>query len=203
MPNLIEPISIVIVGGWNPAILQPSWLMRHVFDVPEGETEEVQMAFSPVPGAPPRFTVHELTFVASDDRLMLQINEPSDDNLNLMESKGLRIVEKLPHTPIRAIGQNFLFQIENPSAATLDVFDVRDNLYDRVEYQELASTSIVSSLALDDSVLNLTRTFLDGVVRVKLNFHVETGSVADSKTALTSKLLNHWQIATQVAESYE
>ena len=92
--------SIVVLGAWNPAIITPAWLLQHkVFEV----TSESPPIVLGQPGLP-QIRIGKVTLVADFTKLIVQAEDGSDCG-----SFVARILGLLPHTPIAAIGTNFLF----------------------------------------------------------------------------------------------
>ena len=200
--------SIVIVGSWNPAILQPEWLAHEIFSYPDQERVPVQMELSPRPGLPPRFTIENLTFVPDYERLTItpvtgEGIEIDDTTLNLMEEKALLVLDQLPHTPISAFGQNFEFTEEHPGDALLSVFELNDDFANHAQFTYTsASITVSTALQLDNRVLNFTRIFKDGRVTVKFNFHYKAATTREARDRLSNSIIDNYRIVTQLLESF-
>jgi hypothetical protein len=195
--------NLNMVGAWNPAILQPSWLARHVFRRPEGEQVPVTMAFATIPGAPPKWTIEGITFVPSLDNLLIEPASLEEAALSSAEDKAVTILEMLPHTPIAAFGENFQFMDNQPTPDLLRVFELNDDAGERIEAEnELSSTSITTSLQLSDCLLNLSRQFSDGRLTLKFNFHYETTTAADAAQKLRGSFSRNYGLVTRFLDSY-
>lgn len=200
-----DTTSIVILGAWNPGILQPQWLTRNIFHKPAGQETPVTIAFpvSPHLSEPPRFTIENITFTPSLDRLSITPSGVSADELSSAEEKASTILNSLPHTPVSAFGENFEFIEAHPTKEILQVFDLRDDLSDHLEIKfSNISTNVVSSLKLEDCVLNLTRAFFNGKVHVKFNFHYEVSSAADAVQKLNGSFSRNYDLAIKYLTSY-
>ncbi len=198
-----EATNLVIIGAWNPAILQPSWLGRHVFGIPEGQPLPVKMAFTPIPGAPPKWTIEGITFVPSHDRLFLSPVDLNQDTLSAVETKAIAILNLLHHTPVGAFGQNFHFVDEQPAPELVQIFALNDDAGDRIEPANvLVSTSITTSYAIGNCVLNLTRSFSNGRLDIKFNFHYDTSSAADAVAKLANTFSVNYGLVIKFLQSY-
>jgi hypothetical protein len=204
--------SLVIIGAWNPSILRPDWLAREVFHFPEGSQAPVTMEFAMVPGAPPKFTMGDISFVPMKDRLMLYPKETTQTALADMEAKALEILAQLPHTPVLAFGENFGFIDESPARDQLRVFEVEDLLVQKCTLPfERTTTSITSSLKLGNCTLNLTQSLSGSVLSVKFNFHYENGGgtggklgvASDAVLKLTGTFASNLEIVKQFLSSYD
>lgn len=71
MASVADPPSIIVVGAWNPAILQPAWIAKHLYGIAEGENFPVTVGIPSIPGKPIRFDFGELTIIPAGDRLTL------------------------------------------------------------------------------------------------------------------------------------
>jgi len=206
MASLANQPSIVVVGAWNPAILQPHWLAKEVYEIPEGQEFPATMAFSTDPGAPPKCSIGGISYIASSDRLTVFVEGTEQANLEEAGQRTGSILRSLSHTPVSAMGQNFEFKIEAPSQDLLNVFEINDDLISRVpEAYALQGTSIQSTLRLESGILNLTRAFdvSNGVAYIKFNFHNDLGSAEDAATKLESSFWTNYQIADEILKSYD
>lgn len=182
--------SLVIVGAWNPSILRPDWLAREVFRFPEGSQAPVTMEFAMVPGAPPKFTLGDISFVPMKQRLILYPKETTPTALADVEAKALAILTLLPHTPVVAIGENFEFFDDSPTRDQMRVFEVEDLLVQRCGLPfERTTTSITSSLKLENGTLNLTQSLSGSVLSVKFNFNYENSGANGGKLGIASEAI--------------
>lgn len=179
--------SLILVGAWNPAILSPSWMGREVFDIPAGTEIPVQMEFASVPGAVPRVTIQGISYVPAQDRLSFYINELTLERLETIENYLSRILEILPHTPIRAFGENFEFLEKEPSPDQLRIFELQGNRIQELDFiRDLHSVNIKQSFVLDDCILNLNQILQDGALTIKFNFHYEVENANEARGKLAN-----------------
>jgi len=102
MPLELDLTSVVVLGAWNPAIINPAWLGRYkiVEEVPESLAMEFYTG-----GRRFRFSLGELDWRVDDSRLEIVSRDGRDCG-----SCAARILDLLPHTPIEAVGANFAFR---------------------------------------------------------------------------------------------
>lgn len=192
--------NIVIVGAWNPAIINPPWLTKEVFDIPEEMDEPVKLEVSTNPLDPPKFTIRDVAFVGRRDRLMIIPSNFTEDNFQSVEDKSRIILDKLSHTPITAFGQNFEYLCETASGDDIDVFDFNDNieeLFGTTNYS-LESTAIAKTLRLENHALNFTRILSGNILKVRFNFHYEVSSAKDARNQLENSIRENFKLANLV-----
>lgn len=198
-----DTTSLVLLGAWNPGILQPNWLARHAFNRPTGEDIQVTVAFSMTPGLPPRFTMEGLTFTPSLDRLVITSTTLNLNALNTMEEKAISILETLPHTPVSAFGENFELIDEHPTPALLNIFELNDALADHINTNyDLVTTDVRTSLRVNNCTLNLARQFSTGVVKFKFNFHYDTTSASDAAEKLHGSYSQNLEFISNFLATY-
>ncbi len=170
----------------------------------EADAVPVKMEFSTVPGLPPRYTIENIVFAPSPDRLVVQPANDDAELLNTSESYTRTILSKLSHTPVSAFGENFEFSVEDPPASLLDVFNINDDLNERIdETFDFVSTSVISSVSIRGGTLNITRSFQGGAARVKFNFHYNVESAAQAEDLLKDSFLSNYELAKAILQSYE
>jgi hypothetical protein len=180
MASLKENPSIVLVGSWNPAILQPNWLAKHIFNKADDEDIPVEMQFATTPGLPPRFKMRDILIVPAFDRLTLFSNGLNTANLAATESAVLEILKLLPHTPISAAGENFKFVVPEQQEV-VDMLNVDNNWAEYLDFDyEQVQTEIRSTLQLKDMQLNIFRARSDSEITIHFNFHYPA---TDAQTA--------------------
>lgn len=109
--------SIVLLGNWNPFILNPNWVGKYIFKETKIEAEVLvgpNLAF--------RFSALGATIVPTQDKVTI-IAEASDKrSLEKIEELGQALLTELPYTPINAVGINHAFVENAPSEDVLRLF---------------------------------------------------------------------------------
>jgi len=100
--------NIVLLGGFNPIIIQPAWLSRHgvVKETSDEFTTEILIA----PAASQqlmRFHLDDLRWEVTPDRVLV-----GSDQARSPAAWLNRLLDLLPHTPLRAVGINFKLRSE-------------------------------------------------------------------------------------------
>lgn len=174
----LRPPTITIVGKFNPAIFSNYWIATHLFGVADGEQITVTETTSELPGG----LQLTLTFVEgvgihiSNDRVQVSLIDFQEGTINRAVSVLRNLVEKLPHTPIGAIGVNFRWFDVDAEQPTLDLFDTPENLEGKFEILDRTSKFKISG---DDFELNLSRHLVDGEVVFEFNYHREVDQALD------------------------
>lgn len=178
-----EQTSLVLVGIWNPAILNPEWLIRNALGVPAGTEVSVEMLVAATPSLPTQYAMQGLRFTPTRDRLTIHaVDAVTDAVLVRMQSVALQILQLLPHTPVRACGQNFTFLEEHPSPEQVGVFGAVNDVVQTSDFPlETSSTGVRLALQFEGRLLNFTRTLQGGKLELKMNFHAQ---VKDANTAI-------------------
>lgn len=196
--------SVVIVGFWNPAIIQPPWLAAHVFG---GNTEQipVQTELSLVAGQPPRFVMQGLRIAPAYDKLTIMPPGLEDAQLADCENRIRAILTALPHTPVSAFGVNFLFADDEPSTALLDLFADPESLAEATNLEfETQSTSFARAISMNGYVLNLTRSLSStNSVMYKFNFHYQVTDATAASALFNGAIAANLATARQIVAAYD
>jgi hypothetical protein len=196
--------SVVIVGYWNPAILQPPWLARNVFGG-NADQAPVQTEVSLVAGQPPRYMMHGIRIAPAYDKLTVVPPGLEDAQLANCEEKIRAILGALPHTPVTAFGINFIFQDDEPSAAVLDLFADRELLAEATDLAfDTRATSFARAMAMNGYLLNFTRTLSsNNSVVYKFNFHYQVTDAAAAVALFNGAMIANLIIARRIAAAYD
>ena len=104
--------NIVLTGSWNPAILTPPWMSEH--GIIEDVQADVQLSVQP-PSV--TYTSGGFRWNARTDRLMVE-SQVATDWARCAEFVA-SVLAKLPHTPLAALGVNFIFDQRGGGALDL------------------------------------------------------------------------------------
>jgi hypothetical protein len=186
-----------MTGAWNPPIFQPSWAAKFLFEVPEGERRRVNHMFQA--GQPDPVSVSyigNIGYRATPGRFELYLNSDDVGCWSYAEELSIRLLEALPHTPIRALGVNFFFTEEFPTDDLLDALTVNDRLAEQCDLigQELKSTVFVN----ENCELGLTRQSNDDGASFNFNYHHEEFASLDKRETLTGCVSKYFEHATEL-----
>lgn len=162
----IHGVDTVVVGHFNPWIIQPEWLLRQGV-IAEGEEAAITLHAFSSPVGEMLFKVGTVTWKVSPERLIVHCDEYSDTATPVIE-----VLRLLPHTPMNAAGNNF-----NYVGQASDWIGERPTLND-VTRESLAQRGRVRADAWrteivreDDSVMNVHVIHSEQRVAVNFNFH--------------------------------
>ena len=126
--------TLVLAGAWNPAILSPSWIGRHVLKLPSGNAFQVEMLM-PVQGQAeaPRLSFEGLSLTSAPEVLIFHIVPEDVGMVAKTFNVAKSILEMLPHTPVSAMGVNFTYQVDPNLGQLLQTFDWADGISDLLD----------------------------------------------------------------------
>jgi hypothetical protein len=115
----IQRCNLVIVGAWNPAIVAPNWIKQEFPDLVP--SNEYQVSYNP--GAVPRirFSMEGIQIDPTGGRLRFRPEKADRSRLEFIPQLAAAICQRLPHTPTTAVGNNFIYQLENDER--FEIFD--------------------------------------------------------------------------------
>lgn len=192
MKLLGDQTTLVLAGAWNPAILNPSWIGRHVLKLPQGNAFQVEMLM-PVQGqaGPTRLSFEGISVTPAQEAIIFHINPEDDAMVAKTFDVAKRILELLPHTPVSAMGVNFAYQVDPMKGKlpkTVEWVDgVGDLLTDELEANILSRQWQVGISAMNHMINVAYRSDAQGG-KISVNHHYEVeGSAAKAATYLGSE----------------
>lgn len=163
--------TFVLVGAWNPAIFQPSWLAKYALGTPEGQNvpgAEV-IAIEPTPSS--IFYLKNTGFRITNQRADIFLNSDAPEDISTTELAAFNIVNTLPHTPFGPFGINYTFIEEDPDAELLDKLKSKDGID---QHFQILEQSFSAKISMDNGViLNLARKPSENSVTFDFNYHHE------------------------------
>ena len=112
MPLKVQSRDMVVVGRFNPHIINPEWLRRE--EICESRNVNVEFGFNlDERRGIFQFVIGDFRWQVTDSRLLISSR---DENPSEMAAK---VLEKLPHTPITAVGHNCLYRSESTEGMRL------------------------------------------------------------------------------------
>ncbi len=183
MKPVKNEFTIVIVGKWNTGIFNPNWLHENIF-----EAETIDLEYPVDPGLPFRIIGDEIILIPRDDKLIIAPKELRIASLKNMHNVARKLLEVLPHTPIRFTGINYGFRES----------DGRDDIARLFKdpYEEKFSDSSLSllnrsqkwSFRCNGFILNLSCEILEeNSLLLKFNYHAETENTRTAQDFLNTE----------------
>ncbi len=193
MTPVLDGWTIVIVGSWNIAILNPDWLGRNVLDRPQVEVELLVGPMRPqIKVATPLVSI-----VSEATRVVLNARQTADESVSATENVAVRLLEKLPETPVTGVGVNFAFSEKSIPAELAELFQIRDTGKISDENLEIKATTISRRLSYDDRDLNLQMTQANEL-SFAFNYHKTVASAVAARDALQGKALKYKEHALKL-----
>lgn len=161
---------VVLIAQFNPAIFQPIWTARQLFDKKEGEDMQVMemIAQSGTNLIQLRF-FEGVALNVSSDRTEIFTIDGQAETLGNVETVLLKMFDVLPHTPVSAIGCNLTFVDDDPHPDLTALFETREALEGEGKLN-LRQSGV--QLQMDGpEVLNFNRAMTDQHVRYTFNYH--------------------------------
>lgn len=98
--------TLVVVGSWNKYIFSEEWVIANILG--EGVRYTIQYPLNALGSL--KFSLENVTFYIFGDRLLFQLNNDLDLSYREIIRIARKIFQKLIHTPVTALGVNFIYQ---------------------------------------------------------------------------------------------
>jgi len=155
--------NILAIGNWNTKIFTPEWVKNKVFELPPEEKMFIQVNHDELRFG---YEYNDVFIIADDNTLEFVIKNGSDETIELATIFLLKILNLLPHTPLRAIGFNFNADTFNYESKLIEqinsMFAIRGSYH-------LKNVHFVEKR--DKYVINISANEIPDGLRVNFNFH--------------------------------
>lgn len=202
--------TTVLAGAWNPAIIRPNWLAKHVLGKAEGEETpvEVRLAIDFDERRLYRFTTEGFGLTVERGRITVSPLVYSRDSLVAADRVAVRILRCLPHTPLEAVGLNYWFTNEAPIETLAPTFRVElPPEFGALELRARALTVERKFTGIDGAERPLLGLMFlsdldDGSVAVRMNYHFAEKSCEAAATWLEGARLRYLPHAVGLLQKY-
>jgi hypothetical protein len=173
MPLNLETAQTLALGPFNPHIITPEWLVKHNVC----EDAEVEIRFIPLSQG--------LGFSFKDvqwqiDFRMLVVASRKENCGSLVR----KVIDLLPHTPVRAVGNNFHYAASRDDFSKSLLPMLGGARYGGLEeYGHVEQTRWACVIRREDVRVEVTVAEDEPGIAVLFNFHRETKSAGDACTA--------------------
>ena len=190
--------TVVIAGCWNRMIFMPKWVSENLFDV-----SEIQKLVPIMPIAPLIYRTDEISLFVEDQKLVFQARQATMECLQKVESMAVTALDKLPVTPVSAVGVNFGFVEDAPSERLLKLFNFGDDVDIGMLGWEIGTRNLVRQLTRGEAILNLRLSSDSKEVEIHVNFHEDVASASGAVNSIKGKVVNRYEECKKlIAEVY-
>lgn len=186
MKIVANECTIVVIGSWNLAILNPEWLAVNIFRETEVDVEFL------IGGARPQIRVAKggVSITPSERRVVFAAATAEDGELGRMSALAASMLKALPVTPISSFGVNFGFREDAPPPRLLEVFQLADR--DKIADAELTPVewNITRAFDVQNARLNMRLRYNGGDdVKLHFNYHNNVANTASAADILDRGIL--------------
>jgi hypothetical protein len=185
---ITEQCNFIIIGAWNPAIIQPGWLKTQFPNLIKEDKFGVELITGPI--ATFRFEVNNVLISPNHDRLIFTPREVNEVLLDFISKISFSIFEKLHHTPVFATGCNFVYKLDEKECFSISEFKLPADVsefYNEIGLNELTSKQIRHSFSFSDHYLNISYSVSGESKTIHYNFdypHKDTNLIKRASESL-------------------
>lgn len=197
---LPEESNFVVIGAWNPAIIQPQWLKKE-FPSLIPDKFSIRMAAGPISGF--QMVFEKISLDSNGGRLLFTPTKIDEETLSYIADLSNGIQDKLQHTPIGAAGCNFVFKLEESETFTLDDLEGDaqiSGLYPFFKDLQLVTKSVRHSFSVEDHSINIFYDYQGGGMKfLRINFDYQQPPNQMKKAA--DSLFSNFKHAQEISKN--
>ena len=152
----LKTANIIVPGAWNTRIFNPMWLINNLeLDKNQNFNKKIGLGFN-FEERDVKFDFCGISIIPTVNNLSLQINDFNqfEEKCNFTESILKKVILLLPHTPIKGIGFNFVFEFLSSITSSFVKNILSKNVINgeyylsRNDYQKKDSDYVLSTIGL-------------------------------------------------------
>lgn len=136
--------TLVVVGSWNKYIFSEEWVIANILG--EGVRYTIQYPLNALGSL--KFSLENVTFYIFGDRLLFQLNNDVDLSYREIIRTARKIFQKLIHTPVTALGINFIYQTSD-NLGMLNQLPKNEDLVKAIGH-DISSSELVRTFKLSE-----------------------------------------------------
>ena len=179
--------SLVIIGGWNPSIINPVWIDNYLIErTPVGNQSininiDVNNTLS-IKDAPVSASFDGIRIILTGNRLEFRLETGND--FALLEKYALKMCRLLPTTLVSGYGANFRFYDEKSNQSIANIIDTE--IFGDLNSQ-LISKQCNIAFNLDDMTMSMSQNIntAENTSGVGFNFHFNIGGLSEFESRLS------------------
>ena len=196
--KMFDFCNIIILGSWNTSIINPFWLTEqfpNLLKIKNKIPSAIKTELTITPAPIFRYTFNDVTIESSNERLAFITKKNYKKQLNFIYSISSSIYDKLPHTPIIAVGHNFNYKLKSEKFSLIDkFFEVDKNLevFQSINLEEQIEQQNKYTFAFQNHILNLSLTNTNEEIIISFNYHYQIDNLYYFTYVLTDSTQLRW-----------
>ena len=185
--------NIIILGAWNTSIINPLWLNEQ-FPNLFAKNNKIQAEIKITPAPIFKYTFNDVIIESGNERLIFTTKKKNKKQLSYIKNISSLIYDKLPHTPIIAVGHNFNYKLKSEKFSLVEkFFEVDKNLevFQSINLDEQIEQQNKYTFAFQNHVLNLYLTNANKEIKILFNYHYQIDNPMKTKNAIEEFLINY------------
>jgi hypothetical protein len=192
MKILLDGLSIIALGGWNPQIFSPDWIKNNICDDKQSQVDFAVQVNNPI--ALPRLGFDGVYLFVDPMRLEIKPQDSQIESFSKCLKYLKKILEILKHTPVISFGINFAFVNDGDKDDIMQNFILKDIACFDAEENKLKTTIIQRAFEQKDkSVMNLYITKGDDKEIISFNYHRDVKNADECVQELADDIIEKYQ----------
>ena len=185
--------DIVIVGAWNKSIINPIWLCKQFPSIIKNPTDiksELLIGSSNIY----RYTINDVVIEIGSDKLIVILEKETRDKLHFISKISSLIFSNLPHTPIIAVGHNFIYDLKKEEINTIDNLfdnDIYESMLKKINSENPIEQQVQFAFAYQDNRLNISFQNRTDSKIISFNYHYPVDTSEKTKNAISEFMSNN------------
>lgn len=205
MRKIVEESSVVIAGYWNPSIIVPEWINQYLR---AGSDKNIGVKL-PIgnPTLPVIYEFDSISLKVNAERIEFVFADNSSGSSDVVIKIVESIVKELNHTPVQAIGINFVYKEEATNDLLLDIFATKD--FNRIIELpiSLKESQVVRKISFNDSddfELNFNAILIENeIVKLNFNFNKNIQSLNEAESFIKRGISFYEKKVEDILKIYE
>ena len=165
--------NLFISGLWNIGILTPEWFREQFPEIIKEKVIPLQLSLKMNEF---KFEINDMIINPSPQRLLIIAQKETVECYDKISDLSKKIHNKLPHTPIIAIGHNIKYELETENFILFDDTCINNfnEFYDQnIKSSTINSQQIKHSLSYENHILNITYDISKNKKYLSFNYHYD------------------------------
>lgn len=167
-------VSTVILGNWNPKIFTPEWIKINLLGKVDGEKIEGLVNFRDLEFA---FKYGAIVLSPKPNSIEINFDGYNPENALLASKIIVKILETLPHTPIRALGVNIKYKSNLGASNISPLVNTINNLNSTIG--EFKINQVRKTVERKDYLINVIYDINKSEIITTFNFHYNKVTLFD------------------------